>query len=261
MRNAAVAAVLLLLAVPTLVILPMSFTDSTVLSLHINGVSLRWYADFLANPRWSQAARTSFEVGGATAVLATGLGGMAAWGIWRAGTPGWLALLMNLPLLVPSVISGLAMFFGAAAVGIAGSFAGLVLGHTVLALPFVVLTLLSALERFDIGLLRAAESLGAGALLALRRVALPLLGPAVGAAALFAFAISFDELVVALFLAGPSQYTLPRQMLAGISDVLTPTICAAAVVVSVVSVLAMAAASALLGRGRQGRKGRQAVLF
>jgi putative spermidine/putrescine transport system permease protein len=109
---------------------------------------------------------------------------------------------------------------------------------------------MAALRRFDAGLLRAAASLGADWVVVLRRVVVPSLGPAVGAAMLFAFAISFDELIVALFLAGPSQYTLPRQMLAGISDILTPTICAAAVVVSLVSVVAMASASSLLRRAR-----------
>jgi putative spermidine/putrescine transport system permease protein len=136
------------------------------------------------------------------------------------------------------------MYFAASFVGIGGTFAGLVLAHTVLALPYVVVTVLAALQGFDRTLLRAASSLGAPPSVVLRRVAMPLVGPAMAAGALFAFATSFDELVVALFLAGPGQYTLPRQMLAGLREFLSPTITAAAVVLSLVSVLLMGLAQA-----------------
>ncbi len=246
MRFGFAAIVLVLLAAPLLAVLPISVTSGTVLSLHLPGVSLRWYGEFFESSRWMLAACNSFIIGCSTSVLATALGFMAAWGMWRAAPSRLLSGVLNLPLVVPSVITGLAMYFAAAAAGLTGGYTGIVLAHTVLAIPYVVLTLLAALRRFDAGLLRAAASLGADWRVSLRRVVVPSLGPAVAAAMLFAFAISFDELIVALFLAGPGQYTLPRQMLAGISDILTPTICAAAVVVSLVSVLAMGLASALL---------------
>lgn len=244
-------AILALLVAPLVVIVPISLSSGSVLSLHLPGLSLRWFADFAANPRWVLATRNSFLLGLSAAGLSTLFGGLAAWGLWRGGAPGWVLALLHLPLFVPTVIAGLAMFFGAASVGLAGSFAGLLLGHTVLTLPYATLALLAALRRFDAGLLRAAASLGADRRTTLLRVVLPQLGQAAGGAALLAFAFSFDELIVALFLAGPSQYTLPRQMLAGISDVLTPTICAAAVVVSVVSIAAMAAATGLQRRYRE----------
>jgi putative spermidine/putrescine transport system permease protein len=236
--------VLLFLVAPLVAVVPISFTSGTVLSLPLPGLSLRWYEDFFDSERWLAATRNSILVGGATAVLATILGGLAAFGIWLGRPRGWVIAMLSAPLVVPSVIAGLAMYFAAAIVGLNGTFAGLVLAHTVLALPYVVVTVLASLQGFDRTLLRAAASLGAAPILVLRRVAMPLVGPALAAGALFAFATSFDELVVALFIAGPGQYTLPRQMLAGLREYLSPTIAAAAVILSAVSVVLLGLANA-----------------
>lgn len=239
---------LLFLVAPLLVVVPISVTSGTVLSLPLPGVSWRWYEDFFGSERWLLATRNSFVVASATAVLATVAGGLAAVGLWLGRPRPWVMAVLSLPLLVPSVIAGLAMYFAAAAVGLTGSFAGLILAHTVLALPYVVVTVFAALQGFDRTLLRAAASLGAPWGMVLRRVALPLVGPAVAAGGLFAFATSFDELIVALFLAGPGQYTLPRQMLAGLREFLSPTIAAAAVMLSLISVVLMLLAQRAEGR-------------
>jgi putative spermidine/putrescine transport system permease protein len=241
--------VLIFLVAPLAAIVPISLTSGTVLSLPIPGLSLRWYEAFFTSDRWMLATRNSIIVGGATALLATILGTLAATGLWLGRPRPWVLALLSAPLLVPSVIAGLAMYFAAAAVGLSGSFAGLVLAHTVLALPYVIVTVMAALQGFDRSLLRAAASLGAPPALVLWRIAVPLVGPAIGAGALFAFATSFDELIVALFIAGPGQYTLPRQMLAGMREYLSPTICAAAVILSGVSVLLLG-----LGQAAGGRK-------
>ena len=139
------------------------------------------------------------------------------------------------------------MYFAFAMVGLTSTLSGLILAHTVLALPYVVVTVLASLQGFDRTLLRAATSLGAPFHVVLRRVVLPLIAPAVGAGALFAFATSFDELIVALFIAGPEQFTLPRQMLAGLREFLSPTVCAAAVLLTLVSLVLLGLHQALLG--------------
>lgn len=243
------ALVLLFLIAPMLVVVPLSFSSGEVLTLPLPGVSLRWYEDFFTSGRWLSATRNSFVVGAATAALATVLGTLAAFGMFLWGrVPRLPAGLLTLPLVVPSVIAGVAMYFAFALAGLTSTLAGLILAHTVLALPYVVVTVLAALQGFDRTLLRAATSLGAPFPVVMRRVVLPLIGPAVAAGALFAFATSFDELIVALFIAGPEQFTLPRQMLAGLREFFSPTICAAAVLLTLVSLLMLVLHQAVWGR-------------
>jgi putative spermidine/putrescine transport system permease protein len=241
--------VLLFLVLPMLVVVPLSFTSGNLLTLPIPGLSLRWYADFFTSGRWLDATRNSIVVGTSTAVLATALGTLAALGLFLGRVQSRLPLaILSVPLVVPSVIAGVAMYFAFARIGLTNTLAGLVTAHTVLALPYVVVTVLASLQGFDRTLLRAAASLGAPAGTVLRRVLLPMIAPAVAAGALFAFATSFDELIVTLFIAGPAQFTLPRQMLAGLREFLSPTICAAAVLLSLVSLGLLALHEALVRR-------------
>ncbi len=242
--------VLLFLVAPMFVVVPLSFSAGEVLTLPLPGVSLRWYHDFFTSGRWLTATRNSFVVGLHAAGFATFLGTLAAFGLFLAqgrggrqgrGAPPRLPVaVLSLPMVVPSVITGVAIYFAFAMAGLTSTFAGLILAHTTLALPYAVVTVLAALQGFDRTQLRAATSLGAPFHLVLRRVVLPQIAPAVASGALFAFATSFDELIVALFIAGPEQFTLPRQMLAGLREFLSPTICAAAVVVTAISLLLLA---------------------
>jgi putative spermidine/putrescine transport system permease protein len=227
------------LVLPILAVLPLSFSSGELLTLPVPDYSLRWYRDFFANPRWLLATRNSFVVGIATVLVATPLGTLAAMGLHLGDFRGKAVVLalLTTPMVAPVIVSAVAMYFAFARVGLAGTLAGLVLAHAVLALPFVVVTVLAALQQVDAGLLRAAASLGAPPGMALRRVVLPLAGPGIGAGAIFAFATSFDELVVALFIAGSGQFTLPRQMYSGIHENLSPTICAAAVLLVLCSLL------------------------
>ena len=241
------ALVLLFLLAPMLVVIPLSFTSGEVLTLPLPGVSLRWYEDFFTGGRWLSSTRNSLVVGLHAAAFATLLGTLAAFGLFLSRARHRLALAaLSLPLVVPAVIAGLAMYFAFAVVGLTSTLAGLILAHTVLALPYVVVTVLAALQGFDRTQLRAATSLGAPFHIVLRRVVLPQISAAVAAGALFAFATSFDELIVALFIAGPEQFTLPRQMLAGLREFLSPTITAAAVLLTLVSLLLLALHQALL---------------
>jgi putative spermidine/putrescine transport system permease protein len=249
--GAAAVLVLLFLLSPMLAILPLSFSGSEILRLPPEGWSLRWYERLFTSDRWLLAARNSIVVAVATTLLATVLGTLAALGLHFGRMPGRGAILalLAMPVVTPSIVTAAALFLAYAAVGLAGTLAGLVLGHTIVSVPFVVLAVLASLRGFDPALLRAAASLGAPPAAAFRRVVLPLVAPGVAAGAVFAFATSFDEFILTLFLAGPGQFTLPRQIYAAVRDVWDPTICAAAVVLFLASMLLLLASEAARRRG------------
>jgi len=233
--------VLTFLILPLFIILPLSFTDSRILTFPPTGWSDQWYVTFFTDDAWLVPLKNSLIVGGFTTVIATVLGTLAALGLVRAEFRG-KALIMALlisPMVVPIVITAVGLFFFYAWLGVVGSYFSLILGHTVLAMPFVVITVSAALQGFDRTLLRAGASLGGRPFFVFFHVTLPLILPAVVAGAIFAFATSFDEVVVALFLATPEQRTLPRQIFAGIRENISPTIAAAATVLILVSIVMM----------------------
>jgi putative spermidine/putrescine transport system permease protein len=236
------ALVLAFLVAPILIIVPLSFSSGSFFYYPLPGFSLRWYQDFFASPFWLPSVWNSLIVGVSATVLATALGTLAALGIWRARFPGQallLALLIS-PMVVPVIIVAVGVYFAFAPLGLNDGYAGLILAHTTLAVPFVVVTVLATLSGFDRTLLRAAASLGSPPLTTFRRVTLPLILPGVLSGAVFAFAASFDEVVVALLIAGPGQRTLPRQMFAGINDNISLTIAAAATMLIAISLVLMA---------------------
>jgi len=235
--------VLLFLLAPVLVVIPLSFSTGSFLSFPLPGIGLRWYDAFFASDFWMLALTNSALIGLAATLGATVLGTAAAVGLWNARFPGQgvaMAVIVS-PMVVPTIITGVALTFAFAPVGLANTHAGLIIAHIALAAPFVVVTVLAALQQFDRTLMRAAAANGARPVAAFLRVMLPLILPGVVAGALFAFAISLDESVVVLFLAGPAQRTLPRQMFAGLKDSIELTIMAAATILVVVSTLLMAA--------------------
>jgi putative spermidine/putrescine transport system permease protein len=252
---AVVAAAFLVL--PILVIVPLSFTSGTILAFPLPGWSLRWYREVFADPVWRTALGNSLFIALATMTLATTLGTLAALGLDAARfrlKPLVVGLLVA-PMAVPVIITAVAIFYFLAALGLVGSYAGLVLGHTVVALPYTVVTVLATLQGFDKTLPRAAAVLGASPAATFRRVTLPLIWPGVASGALFAFAASFDELVITLFVASPTQRTLPRQIFSGISESISPTVTAAAVVLGAVSIGLMLVVEALRRRGERVRSG------
>ena len=252
------AGVLLFLILPILAIVPLSFNEAAFLTYPIPGWSLRWFRAFLNSDMWLLSVKNSLIVAFATTVLATVLGTLAALGLTRASFPGKalvMALLIS-PMIVPLVITAVAMYFLFSRVNLVNSYSGLILAHTVLAAPFVVITVTSSLQGFDRTLARAGASLGAPPVTVFFRVTLPLILPGVVSGALFAFATSFDEVVVALFLAGPEQRTLPRQMFSGIRENISPTIAAVATLLIVVAVLLLMALELLRRRAERLRAGR-----
>jgi putative spermidine/putrescine transport system permease protein len=250
------ALVLLFLVAPILIIVPLSFSSGSFFHYPLPGFSMRWYHDFFTSSFWLPSVWNSLIVGSAATFLATVLGTLAALGIWRSRFPGQalvLALLIS-PMVVPSIIVAVGVYFAFAPLGLTDGYSGLILAHTTLAVPFVVVTVLATLSGFDRTLLRAAASLGATPVTTFRRVTLPLILPGVLSGAVFAFAASFDEVVVALLLAGPGQRTLPRQMFAGINDNISLTITAAATMLIAVSLMLMIAVGQLRRRSERMRR-------
>jgi putative spermidine/putrescine transport system permease protein len=224
------AAVLLFLIAPILVIMPLSFNAEPYFSYPMPGLSLRWYEDFFTNDRWVLALKTSIIVAAFTTVIATSLGTLAALGLSRASFPARTPIMSVLisPMIVPVIISAIGMYFFYTPIGLTNSLPGLTLAHTALATPFVVIVVTATLTGFDHSLARAGASLGADPVTVFRKVILPLILPGVISGALFAFVTSFDEVIVVVFLAGPEQRTLPKQMFSGIREDISPTITAAA---------------------------------
>ena len=225
---------LLFLALPVLTIVPLSFSSGSFLTYPLPGFSLRWYQDFLASPLWTGALRNSLVVGACTTVLATSIGTVAALGLNDSRLPfrGAIMALILSPMIVPVVVLGVGVSFLFSALGLANSFTGLVIAHTTLAVPFVVITVSAALATLDPSLARAAASLGAPPLTVFRRITLPIVAPGLLSGAIFAFATSFDEVVMALFISGPAQMTLPKQMFLSIRETISPTLLAAAVLMT-----------------------------
>jgi len=226
----ACVAVQAFLLVPIAVIVPLSFSDSSFLVYPIPGWSLKWYENLFTSGDWIRAARNSFIVAPLATVIATVLGTLAAVGLARTDFPykGALMSVLIAPMVVPIVVVGVATYLFFAPLGLVDSYAGLIIVHAALGAPFVLTTVLATLQGFNHNLVRASLSLGAGPLRTFFRVTLPVIAPGVISGALFAFATSFDEVVVTLFLAGPEQVTLPRQMFTGIRENITPTIAAVA---------------------------------
>ena len=231
------ALVFVFLVAPIIVIVPLSFNAEPyftftegMLRLDADAYSLRWYREIIENEVWTRSLVNSLVIGVSATALATTLGTLAALGLARAAMPA-RRLVMGLlisPMITPVIISAAGMFFFYSSIGLGQTHLGLILAHTALGIPFVVITVTATLAGFDRNLTRAAASLGAPPFYAFRRVQLPLIAPGVISGALFAFATSFDEVVVVLFMAGVEQRTIPRQMWAGIREQISPAILAVA---------------------------------
>jgi putative spermidine/putrescine transport system permease protein len=244
------ALVLFFLLLPILVIVPLSFSASSFLAYPMPGWSLQWYETLFSSGEWARAAKNSFIVAPAATLIATVLGTLAAVGLARVQFRG-KGLLMSLliaPMVVPIVVVGVACYLFFARIGLADSYLGLVLVHAALGAPFVVTTVLATLQGFNHNLVRASLSLGADPVQTFFRVTLPVIAPGVISGALFAFATSFDEVVVTLFIAGPEQVTLPRQMFTGIRENINPTIAAVATLLTIFTTGLMLALEWIRGR-------------
>ena len=247
------ALVFLFLVAPILVIIPLSFNAEPYFTYPMPDLSIRWYEEFFTSERWQTALKNSTIVACATTALATALGTLAALGLARANFP-MRALVMGIlisPMIVPVVITAVGMYFFYAMVGLSNSYTGLILAHTALATPFVVITVTATLTSFDHTLTRAGAGLGGTPVQVFVKVVLPLILPGVISGALFAFVTSWDEVVVVLFLASPELRTLPKQMFSGIREMISPTITAAATLLIILSVLLLTSVELLRRRSER----------
>lgn len=253
--------VLFYLILPSLIVVPLSFNATSYLQFPPKAWSLRWYQQFFGTHAWMEAMVTSFQVGLATMVGATALGTAAAYGMVRGRMRHQEALFAMLlaPMIFPVIIFSVALYFMFSRLTLVGSILGLVVGHTVLAVPVVFLIVSAALEGLDEMVEFAGLSAGAPPWKVFFLITVPAIRPALVTAALFAFLISFDEIVVALFMSGSTSITLPKRMWDGIRFEINPTIAAASTLLVVISGVVILAGQFLLGkvRGVRGDGGRR----
>ncbi|TDW28175.1 mannopine transport system permease protein [Rhizobium azibense] len=248
--GAGIGVVLFFLLMPTLLIVPMSLNATAYIELPPRGLTLRWYLDYLADPDWRAATLFSLKIAFSTAVAATATGTLASLAIVRGSLPGRNALkaLAMAPMIVPHVVFGVALYLVFSPIGLTGNFTGFLIAHCVLSIPYVVITVSAALERFDPALERAALSCGASRTQAFFSVVLPNIAPAVAVAAVFAFLASFDEATVAFFISDTGGKTISRKMFEDIDFNLTPVIAAVSTLMVAISLLLMGSVELLKGR-------------
>lgn len=229
------------LSLPVFIIIPISFSSAKYLQFPPKGFSLQWYEDYFSDPVWLSATLLSLRVAAITMVLATVLGTMASLALVRGRFIGKTVIhgFLLSPMIIPVIIIAISIYLFFAKLRLIGTSFGLILAHTVLALPFVVVNVSATLKGFDETLERAAMSLGATRSKAFLKVTLPLIRSGVISGALFAFVTSFDEVVIAIFISGAYAVTLPKQMWDGIRISLNPTIAAVSSLLICFSVVLM----------------------
>ena len=255
-------AIFIYLIAPLFVIFPLSFSHDEFLvfseemkRLDPDGFSTRWYKDMVwgtKNP-WGLAAKNSLFIAFFATIGSVIIGTIAAVGLSSRYMPykGIIMAILISPMIVPLIISGVAIFFFMAKVGLAATYTGIILAHMILGTPFVVITVTATLSGFDHSVTRAAASLGSAPINTFMKITLPLILPGVISGALFAFVTSFDEVVVVLFLAGLENTTIPIQMWVGLREQLSPTILAVATCLIIMSTLILVSAELLRRRSER----------
>ena len=246
--------VLFLLILPTVIVIPMSFSDSAYLEFPPQQWSLRWYREYFGSAEWMSATWTSLQAAVLTTLIATPLGTLAAYGMsglserLRNG----LQLIVLTPLVVPVILVAVGVFHLYAKLGLNYTLAGVVIAHVALALPFVVITVISGLKGYDFNLELAARSLGASRARAFLSITVPHLRLSIQTAAFLAFITSLDEVVVAMFVSGGENATITRRMFNALRDQIDPTIAAISTCLIVLSVLTLALVQFLSSRQKSG---------
>jgi len=245
------AIVMVFLVAPTLIVVPMSFSGSQYLEFPPQEWSTRWYREYFGSAEWMAATRTSLAAATLTMLVATPLGMMAAYGL-HASPLRWgraVFVLLITPMMVPLILVAIGAFYVYVKLQILYTLAGLVLAHSMLALPLVLIVTASGLKSYDMNQEMAARSLGASRARAFLTVTLPQIRFSVVTAALLSFLTSFDEVVVAMFISGGDNSTLTRNMFNALRDQIDPTIASISTIMIVVTSLLMVLAQ-LFGRDR-----------
>jgi putative spermidine/putrescine transport system permease protein len=242
--------VMLLLVAPTLIVIPMSFSDSQYLEFPPETWSLRWYRNYFGSPEWMQATATSLKAAFLTTLVATPVGVLAAYGLHCSGVRFVKAayLILITPMMVPVVLVAIGAFYVFVKIKLLYTLTGLVLAHSILALPLVLIVTGSALKSYDMNQELAARSLGAPRWKAFLTITVPQIRFAIVTSALLAFLTSFDEVVIAMFISGGDNPTLTRNMFNALRDQIDPTIAAISTIMIVITSVMMALAQ-IFGRG------------
>ncbi|WP_371225782.1 ABC transporter permease [Roseovarius sp. 2305UL8-3] len=245
---------MILLVIPTFIVIPMSFSDSQYLEFPPETWSLRWYRNYFGSDEWMNATATSLKAAFLTMLVATPVGVLAAYGLHASKVPFIRVafVLLITPMMVPVVLIAIGAFYAYVKLQILYTMTGLVLAHTLLAIPLVVIVTGSALKSYDMNQENAARSLGAPRWKAFLTITLPQIRFAVVTSALLAFLTSFDEVVIAMFVSGGDNPTLTRNMFNALRDQIDPTIASISTLMIGVTTLMMALA-VIFGRDKTGK--------
>jgi putative spermidine/putrescine transport system permease protein len=245
------ALVMLFLLAPTVIVIPMSFSESQYLEFPPRQWSLRWYDHYLSSPEWLQATATSLKAAFFTMLVATPLGTMAAYGLFVSHFrfANLVFLMLVTPIMVPVILVAIGVFYVYVKLRLVNTLLGLVLAHAILAIPLVVVVVSSALKSYDMNQEMAARSLGASRFQAFLLVTLPQIRFSVVTAALLSFLTSFDEVIVAMFVSGGENSTLTRNMFNALRDQIDPTIASISTIMVIISSTLLAVAQ-LFGKSK-----------
>ncbi len=264
-------AIFVFLITPILVVMPLSFNSQDfftftpeMLQFKAEGYSLKHYKDFFSNNEWQRSFKNSLLIAPIATIISVSLGTLAAIGLSQSHVPGRRAIMaiMISPMIVPLIISATGMFFFYSDIGnwlegtlgLPKNFVGyvkVILAHSVLGIPFVIITVTATLVGFDQSLTRAAANMGADPVRTFFKIQMPLILPGVISGGLFAFITSFDEVVVVLFVGSASQKTLPWQMFTGLREQISPTILAVATILVGISICLLATVELLRRRSER----------
>ena len=244
-------AVLFFLILPTLIVIPMSFSGASYLEFPPTSFSFRWYFTYFGSEEWMSATRTSLIAAILTTAIATPLGSLCAYGL-HCSTPrirSTAQILVIMPIIVPVILIAVGVFSLYAKLGLNYTLTGVVMAHTALALPFVIVTVIAGLQNYDFNQELAARSLGASRAYALWTVTVPQVKFSIQTGAFLAFITSLDEVVVSMLVSGGENATITRRMFNSLRDQLDPTIAAISTCLIAVSVAALIGVQ-LIGRGK-----------
>lgn len=244
----------LYLVLPILIVVPVALTDQRFLSLPKDGISFQHFETVLGSAEWLGSIWQSFTIAVAATMLSVTAGTLCAIGCWRISrrATDLVRLLMLLPLIIPSIVYAIGLYRYFGPLGLLDRFLGVVIAHGVTGIPYVVITVSTALAAFDPRLEQAARGMGASLTQTLRWVILPRIAPGIFSGAIFAFIHSWDELVMVLFIASRDVFTLPRRIWDGINENLDPAMAAVAVLLIVFTLLLLLVDRALRRRSEAG---------
>ena len=244
------AIIMLLLVIPTFIVIPMSFSDSQYLEFPPSTWSIRWYEEYFGSAKWMRATVTSLQVGILTMLVATPIGTLAAYALFVSGHRAARALFMFLitPMIVPVILIAIGAFYAYGRVSLNNTITGLVIAHTAMATPLVMIVVTAAFKSYDLNQERVARSLGASRPKAFFTVTLPQIKFSLVTSALLAFLTSFDEVIIAIFVSGGANATLTKHMFSALRDYIDPTIAAISTIMVLISSVLLIATQLIGGR-------------